>query len=231
MFSFSALAVFSTIAFGALSSALPVDLPAALPVNALGALPIPALGRRIDVPVVGDLGLPIRRHDVAGVAVVLTQATAKLGPATDLLKFVTAENCTVQALTAPVHDIQTILLGTVAELKELVGQPVDIILASVEGTAQITVEELAHIICGLLTIVFTGVRAVLIVAGAAIDATVFNLLVLVGGVVGELLAVLLPLVGSIVGELLYILVPLLKTLVPIILHLNLAQVISLLHLQ
>ena len=64
----------------------------------------------------------------------------------------TAQNATVDALTPHINDIKTILTGTLSSLQALVGQPTEVILASVEGTAVITVEELGHVVAGLTTV-------------------------------------------------------------------------------
>ncbi|RPD56560.1 hypothetical protein L226DRAFT_567634 [Lentinus tigrinus ALCF2SS1-7] len=224
MFSFSSLAVFSTIAFSALASALPLSTP-------LGDLPVDpsaVTGVVSGLPVVG--GIVGRADAQQSIAVILTGVTAQLGPATQALKFVTSQNATVDACSGPIGEIKDILTGAVVELQGLVGKPVEVILHSVEGTALITVEELGKLVAGLVVIVFEALGAVLKVAGATIDKALFDLLCVVGGLVGSLIALVLQLVGTVLGDLLAVVVPLIKTVVPFILHLNLAQVISLLKL-
>ncbi|KAI0699792.1 hypothetical protein C8T65DRAFT_709876 [Cerioporus squamosus] len=217
MFSFSSLAVFSTLAFSAFTSALPLS-------NAVGSPSLPSVpdvsavtGVASKLPAVGSLG---SRDATQSVAAILTDVTTKLGPVTDVLKFVTSQNATVEAVSGPIGEIKDILTGA----------PVEVILASVEGTAQITVEELGKLVATLVVVVFEALGAVLKVAGGAIDKALFELLAAVGGLVGTLLAVVLKLVGSIVGDLLAVVVPLVQTVVPFILNLNIAQVISLLGL-
>ena len=66
----------------------------------------------------------------------------------------TAQNPTVDALTPHINDIKTILTGTLSSLQALVGQPTEVILASVEGTAVITVEELGKLVAGVVVVRF-----------------------------------------------------------------------------
>ena len=66
--------------------------------------------------------------------------------------YITSSNCTVEALTPLVVDIKTIISGAIVEVNKLVGQPVEIILATVDGTAQITVHELAVLVANLIVV-------------------------------------------------------------------------------
>jgi hypothetical protein len=234
MFSLSKLSVFAAVAFSALTSAIPLNTP-------VGDLPVPALpdttavtGLAAGLPV-GSLpalgGLLPRTDAPQSIAVVLTAAHTRLVPLTNQLKFVTAQNMTVDCLAGPIGEIKDILVGSVTSLKFLVGQPAEVILLSVEGTVQITVAELGRIVAGVVFIVFEALGAVLRVAGATIDKVLFDLLVTVGVVVGSLLAIVFSLVGTVAADLLAVVVPLLKTVIPFILHLNLATVISILHLN
>ena len=69
-----------------------------------------------------------------------------------VLDYITADNCTVDALTPIVSDVKNIISGAIVEVNALVGQPAEIILATVDGTAQITVAELAQLIGALITV-------------------------------------------------------------------------------
>ncbi|TFK82732.1 hypothetical protein K466DRAFT_499768 [Polyporus arcularius HHB13444] len=222
MFSFSSLAVFSTLALSALTSALPLS-------NSVGSVPdVSAVtGIASKLPAVGSVHT---RDATQSIAVILTDVTTKLGPVTDVLKFVTSQNATVEAVSGPIGEIKDILTGAVTSLEALVGQPAEVILASVEGTAQITVEELGKLVATLVVVVFEALGAVLKVAGGAIDQALLQLLCVVGGLVGTLLAIVLKLVGGIVGELLAVVLPLIQTVVPFILNLNINQIISVLGL-
>ena len=52
----------------------------------------------------------------------------------------------------PANDLVNTLNGAVTALKGLVGKDVSIILASVEGTALVTVDELAHLLATVLIV-------------------------------------------------------------------------------
>ena len=98
MFSFSSLAVFSTIAFGALTSALPLStgLPVDLPVDpsavtgVVSGLPVDpsaVTGVVSGLPVVGGIvgGIAGRTDAKQSIAVILTGVTTQLGPVTQTL--------------------------------------------------------------------------------------------------------------------------------------------------
>ena len=88
-------------------------------------------------------------------------------------------------LTPIVNDIKGVLNTAVSEVNALVNQPVATILASVDGTAQITVQELAQLVADLLNLVFSALGAVLGVAGGAVGA-ITPLLAAVGWVPAHL---------------------------------------------
>ena len=52
----------------------------------------------------------------------------------------------------PIGTIKSALSDVVTELNALVGQPVEVILASVDGTVEVTVQELGQIVAGLITV-------------------------------------------------------------------------------
>ena len=67
-------------------------------------------------------------------------------------EFVTSANATTDALSGPIGTIKSALSDVVTELNALVGQPVEVILASVDGTVEVTVQELGQIVAGLITV-------------------------------------------------------------------------------
>ena len=58
----------------------------------------------------------------------------------------------MDACAGPIGEIKDLLTGTVTGLQALVGQPLEVILASVDGTAQVTVAELGVIVGNLVTV-------------------------------------------------------------------------------
>ncbi|TBU57308.1 hypothetical protein BD310DRAFT_562519 [Dichomitus squalens] len=219
---FSKLSVIAALAFGAFTSARPIDTPVDSVANTVGSFV-----NSVPVPNVAG-GLANRADAPQGLAAILTGLQADLAPATDALTFITAQNATANNIQGPVHEIVDTLTGAVTALKGLVGQDVSVILASTEGTVLVTVDEVAHLVAGVL--VFKSVGAVVSIAGPAVDTTVQDLVKVVGITVADLLSVVLQLVGTVLTDLLKVLVPLLKEVIPFILNLNLAEVISILHL-
>ena len=67
---------------------------------------------------------------------------------------ITSEDLNVAVIGPIVSDIKDIVSGAIGEVNKLVGQPVEVILASADGTAQVTVQELAQIISTLLHVSF-----------------------------------------------------------------------------
>ncbi|TBU28179.1 hypothetical protein BD311DRAFT_778459 [Dichomitus squalens] len=221
---FSKLSVIAALAFGAFTSARPIDTPVDSVANTVGSFV-----NSVPVPNVAG-GLANRADAPQGLAAILTGLQADLAPATDALTFITAQNATANNIQGPVHEIVDTLTGAVTALKGLVGQDVSVILASTEGTVLVTVDEVAHLVAGVVVLVFKSVGAVVSIAGPAVDTTVQDLVKVVGITVADLLSVVLQLVGTVLTDLLKVLVPLLKEVIPFILNLNLAEVIYILHL-
>lgn len=63
---------------------------------------------------------------------------------------ITAETATTEIVGPIVTDLTTVLNGAISEVKALAGQPVEAILAPVEGTVLLTVADLAGIVSSLL---------------------------------------------------------------------------------
>ncbi|CDO76401.1 hypothetical protein BN946_scf184937.g15 [Trametes cinnabarina] len=229
MFFFSTLSVIATVALSAFISAAPLQSRADLPV--VGDLSA-VTGLTSGLPVMGDV---LRRTDAPqGLAAIFTQAQAQLVPFTQQLKFATKQNATAEGLAAPIDEIKTILTNTVGLVQGLIGQPVEVVLATVDGTAKLTIEELAPIVGSVVILVFDALGAVLTLLGGGVIPAVFDLLAGVGAVVGTLLAAVFALLGQVVPDVVAILASTLRTVlhdvVPFILHLNIATVLHLLGL-
>ena len=65
---------------------------------------------------------------------------------------ITPANCTVQTLTPIVAGIKAEISNAIIDVQALIGQPAAVILARVDGSAQVTVTELAQLIGGLLIV-------------------------------------------------------------------------------
>jgi len=90
--------------------------------------------------------------------------------------FATAQNCSSDDLSPIAAELQSILSGAATEIKNLAGQPLDIVLGAVNGAGQITVSELAQLIDGLLTDVIGALGALEITLGPEIETLVSGVL-------------------------------------------------------
>ncbi|PSS37004.1 hypothetical protein EW026_g1106 [Hermanssonia centrifuga] len=203
MLSFKSIAVVVTLAFGAITSfAAPVES-----------------------------SLVRKDANVTGVAKIISDVTVAVTPLTVQLQQITADNCTADTLTPVINDINNILNGAVTEVNKLVGQPVQTILATVDGAAQITVGELAQIIAALLNLVLAALGAVLKVASGDVLSVVTPLLASVGTAVGALLTAVLSLVSQLLGGLLAAVLGLVGDVLGVVTQLNVAGLTSLLGLN
>ncbi|KAA1477928.1 hypothetical protein DENSPDRAFT_845106 [Dentipellis sp. KUC8613] len=211
--SFTKIVSFAALAFGAFVSAAPVA-PATVPeVHAVNVPAVPALQTR----------------DGVSVASVLTDLTSKLEPVVAELNFIVAGNATEQALGPIVNDVKSTVQDAVNALNVLVGQPVDALLKTVDGTAQIAVGDLAKLVAGILTLVFTALGRILGLVGVDV-ALVIKIVSPLVEVIGALLSIVLKLVGSVLGDLVGAVVGLIGAIVPVILQINVAAIISILGL-
>ena len=67
-------------------------------------------------------------------------------------EFLTKANATVEVITPILTDIVEVVGGAVADLKLLVGAEVSVILASVDGTVQVTVTVIAQLLAEILCV-------------------------------------------------------------------------------
>lgn len=215
--SFAKIVSFAALAFGAFVSAVPLGAPAVPDVLSTvnGVVPaVPAL---------------VHRHELKSVAVVLTEAKVALTPLCAELQFIVAGNATVDAVGPILVDVKAVLSDTVSALNLLVGQPVEVILLTVDGTAKVVLADVANLLAGLLCLLFTALAHVVAVVKGDVTG-ILTIIAPIGELVSGLLSIVITLVGSILGDVLGALLPLIGAIVPIVLNLNLATVISILHL-
>ncbi|GJE93628.1 hypothetical protein PsYK624_097880 [Phanerochaete sordida] len=198
MFSFKSLAVFSALAFGAMTAA---------------AAPLEN-GNSI-----------LARCGCSSAAGILTTLTDDLSVPVGELKYITASNCTLDVLRPIMGEITTTISASIVEVQGLIGQPAEVILATVDGTAQIAISDLAQLVADLLILVFGAIGVVLNIGGGAL-AAVLPLLVVVGDVLGCFVALLLNVVGGVAGGLTVAVLGLIGSIVQIILRLNVSVLIS-----
>ncbi|THH18161.1 hypothetical protein EW146_g2791 [Bondarzewia mesenterica] len=199
--SFAKIFSFATLAFGALVSAAPLT-PAA------------------NVP----------RCGCESVAVVLTGLTTSLQPLCGELGYIVAGNATHEAVQPIIADVTVVISDAVNALNNLVDKPVADILLTVDGTAQITLTEVAQLLAGVICLVFGALGHVVGCVKGDISAIV-TVIVPVGQLVAGLVAIVIKLVGAVLGDVLVALIPLIVDVKLTILHLNLTALISVLCLQ
>ncbi|KZT18732.1 hypothetical protein NEOLEDRAFT_1152413 [Neolentinus lepideus HHB14362 ss-1] len=225
MRSFTAIFSLAAFAFAGLTSAAPIDTSAAS-----GALDT-VKGAVSNFPKVGGVpnSLSARTDAPRGVQEILIDVQTKITPLTQQIQFCNAQNATVNVLTPIIQTLSSTLEDVVPELQALVGQPIDVILASTTGTAQVTVGEVAHLVANILTLVFGALGTVTTLVKGELSALT-PVVAPLGNAVGHLLQAVFAAVGSVVGGLLSAVQGLVQNLVPIILNLSLGQVLSVLNL-
>ncbi|TFK50534.1 hypothetical protein OE88DRAFT_1661001 [Heliocybe sulcata] len=225
MRSFTAIFSIAAVAFAGLTSAAPVDT------SAVSGAVNTVKGVVSNVPVVGGVAkdLSIRADAPRGVQEILIDVQTKITPLTQQIQFCTVENATVEILTPIVQTLTSTLEEIVPELQALVGQPIEVILASVTGTAQLTVAEVATLVANILTLVFGALGTVSTLLKGEVSA-ILPILAPLGAAVGHLLQAVLAAVGSVVGGLLAAVTGLVQNLVPTLLTLNLQEVLQILGL-
>ncbi|KAI0827187.1 hypothetical protein BC628DRAFT_1338588 [Trametes gibbosa] len=209
MFSFSSIAIFATLAFSAVTSAIPF-----------------AESERTAFTDVA----PRADNAQDTFASIFNDAQTQLVPFTNQLKFATKQNATVEGLTAPVNGIKGVLTSTTTRLHGLAGHPIEAILLSLDGTVVLTVHEVAKIVSSVIILVFEALGAVQILLAGGLVPSVLVLLVGVGQLVGTLLQAVDLVVGAVFIDLFVVLVPLLGTVVGIIRGLGITLLIALLGL-
>ncbi|PSR76222.1 hypothetical protein EW026_g5800 [Hermanssonia centrifuga] len=205
MLSFKSFAVLSALAFGAATTVFAAPLTE---------------GTNI-----------LARCGCSSVATIIDDLTVVVTPITQEFHYITASNCTVSALTPLVGQLKGALSDAVGEVNKLVGQPAEIILATVDGAAQITVIELAQLISTLVILIFTALGAVLNVASSTVVGCLTPLLCTVGEIVGALLSAIFSVTGGLLVGLSATVLGLLAEVIAIIVRLNVSMVISVVGIQ
>ncbi|KAI5117775.1 hypothetical protein M0805_003594 [Coniferiporia weirii] len=159
-----------------------------------------------------------------GCAEVLLDLKVGLGVHITELGYLNKANATTDVIVPILTDVVSVVADAVVDLKVLVGLDHDVIFASVDGYAVVTVSVIAHLladvlclICGALAIVLTIVADVTILVEAIVSVAL-----------GNCLCELISAVICIVDGLLVCLIPLVLYLANILVTLGLTAVGSLL---
>ncbi|KAI0777404.1 hypothetical protein BD413DRAFT_516342 [Trametes elegans] len=212
MFSFSSIAVFSTLALSAFTSALP-----------LGA----GIQAESETELKAGLNVPdLRRTEVPSLATIFADVHVELDLKLDALIHVTAENATVEALSPILADVTGILSGLVTDVQGLVGKDLTVILATVDGTAQLAVNDVVTLVGGLVQVVLSAVAAVLTVLNGNVPGALAQLIGTVVQLVASLLTVVVSLLGAVFTDLGALLGAALQTVFGLLNGLNLGGILG-----
>ncbi|KAI0695979.1 hypothetical protein BC835DRAFT_1305788 [Cytidiella melzeri] len=177
MLSFKSLAVFATLAFGAVSSM-------AAPVFDSNNVVANAIVERCDCDA------------SSGVAGILVGVKVAVTPYVNEFHYITKDNCTVEAITPIVAGIKVALNDGLVKINALAGASVDVILAgAVDGSVKVTVSVLAGIIADLVCFIFGGIGVILDLNVTAVVGVLIPMLCGLGEVVGALVCAVLSICG------------------------------------
>ncbi|KAF9220343.1 hypothetical protein BS17DRAFT_787621 [Gyrodon lividus] len=152
----------------------------------------------------------IERQTPASVAVVFAGLSNTVTPLANQLLYATPQNATQEILTPIISSIGTAVTGAVSDLTLLVGLPLEVILASVDGLTILAVADVASIVAELVNLIFTAASTVLLVVDITIYSVISVLLSTLGTLVFSLLTVVLGLVGGLLSPLLILIGPVLS---------------------
>ncbi|KIK62886.1 hypothetical protein GYMLUDRAFT_260093 [Collybiopsis luxurians FD-317 M1] len=144
-------------------------------------------------------------HDISSI---ISGTTTSLTPLIQELYSIKQNNATVAGLTPVINDIESVLNNAITDVKALAGEALATILTTTEGV-QLTVNDVALLVIGLVNLIFGAVYAVIQTVSALEAAVVYPLLAsvltllatliqLISGLIAGLLAELIPLVGDVI---------------------------------
>lgn len=145
MFFSKSLAVVATLAFGAISSV------AAIPAPSQSNNVLARCGCKSPAGIITDVTASVQVYTGQLSALPYSSSTYALliNPTTEAL---VAADVTVDAITPLVKGITGVLVDATAEINLLVGAEADVILASADGSAQVTVTVVAQLIAALIVV-------------------------------------------------------------------------------
>jgi hypothetical protein len=165
----------------------------------------------------------INEREILTLSIVLTELRDHLGPVTEQLKSIKAQDATVEHLTPLVAQINVILGDAVTSVKCLVGRPISEILATVDG--ELDAAHLAKLLADVINLVMIAVGAVFDLVA---DLHVHELLCTILSALACLIQEVLSLVGSTLAGVLGCLLPLIGGVLHFILELNVETLIRVL---
>ncbi|TFK97417.1 hypothetical protein BDV98DRAFT_574445 [Pterulicium gracile] len=222
MRSFASFASVAALAFASFTSAAPIIKADVSTIVAADVPGVTAVGVGADVAAVVSVPKVLRRQgevEFESIPEILASVIDNVTPIVEELGALTEVDATIDIITPLAVAIVDILNEAIGKVNNLVGQPIETILGTVEGTLDIA--SVAQLLGSLLTLVFTTLNTVLRITGAVAGGDLFIILLNVGVVLGQLVQVVLAIVASVVGGLLEALLPLVGSILPIVTGLGL----------
>ncbi|THH19882.1 hypothetical protein EUX98_g8690 [Antrodiella citrinella] len=167
-------------------------------------------------------------RDVRGVAAIIADLNVKIGPSVLQLNSVVKANATVEVITPIVMNLKGVIGDAVVEVINLADAAPTTILATVDGTAQVTVSILAGIIGDLLLLVFGALNIVLNVCDASVVSALIPVLTIVANSIGCLICAIFSLCGGLLVGLVGAVATIVVSIGPIITRLSVTVLVSLL---
>ncbi|KAI0087912.1 hypothetical protein BDY19DRAFT_1049190 [Irpex rosettiformis] len=206
MFSFKSIAVFATLAFGAVSS-----------------LAAPTI----------DTNAVVARCDACdaskGIAGIFADVKVAVTPYVNELHYIKKDNCTVDAIEPLIIGIKVAVNDGLIKVNALAGASVDVILAgAVDATVKVDVNVLAGIVADLVVFIFAGLKVILDLNVTACLSVVIPLFCGLGEVIGALICAVLSICGHLLVGLDVAILALIQVVVSVIVRLNVSVLISVL---
>ncbi|EEB94651.1 hypothetical protein MPER_06500, partial [Moniliophthora perniciosa FA553] len=155
---------------------------------------------------------------------IVTSANVTIAPLVEQLKNLSASDCTSGNVLTIVLQIKAVLIATIAHIRLLAGQSIEVVLASDSG-AVISVAESANIIGALINLVFDGLCEVIKTVPTSEAKVVISILVDLGLVVAEFIKVCISVV-TFEGGLLGALIPVIGHSVGVYITLGITNVVD-----
>ena len=222
MRSFASFASIAALAFASFTSAAPIIKADAGTIVAADVPGVAAVGAGADVAAVVAVPKMLRRQgevEFESIPEILSSVIDNVTPIIEELGALTEADATIDIITPLAVAIVDVLNEAIGKVNNLVGQPIETILGTVEGTLDIAA--VAQLLGSLLTLVFTTLSTVLKITGAVTGGDLFIILSNIGDVLGQLIQAVLAIVASVVGGLLEALLPLVGSILPIVTGLGL----------
>ncbi|KAI0338355.1 hypothetical protein BDW22DRAFT_707313 [Trametopsis cervina] len=142
----------------------------------------------IAIPTASDNAVE-KRAKPAGIAKIFADATTALTPHTQQLQALTSSQLTTSTVQPIANNIMSTLNTAVSQTQALLGQPISVVLATVDGTAVLTVTEVSVIVSELVHLILGAIAVLLKFPFFEIQFLLVNIGQLVGTLVNTVILV------------------------------------------